>query len=42
MCNGGTDGQLAPGTLDIHMDPLVIISRIGKTVDAVLIDRDPV
>src|SRR3989454_11973380 len=34
-------GHLAPSSLDIHVDPLVVARGVGEPVDHRLIDRDP-
>src|SRR5207249_1603147 len=34
-------GHLAPSSLDIHVDPLVVACGVGEPVDHRLIDRDP-
>ena len=42
MRDGGAVGQLAPGPLDVDMDPLVVAGRLGETVDALLRDQYPI
>lgn len=41
MRDRAAERRLAPRTLRIDVNPLVIAGRVGETVDATLIDLDP-
>jgi hypothetical protein len=42
MGNGPAEGRFAPGTLDIHVYPLLVAGDLGKAVYALLVDQHPV